>query len=119
MFLHLQRRQGRITLIAEHRSAPSFGPVAIELIHPDGGRPHLQLVSLEIAPDASSGLSQSDALSVRILELLSESDEPRSVAQLRAVLRVRNQRLVEALRQLTTQGRIRRLEHGYELVQTP
>jgi len=120
VFLHLQRRQGRLTLTAEHRSAPSFGPVGIELIDRDGGHPHLELVSHEIiTTDAKPDSSQPDTLCIRILELLSESEEPRSLAQLRAVLRVRNQRLVEALRQLTAQDKIRRLERGYALARTP
>jgi hypothetical protein len=122
VFLHLQRRQGRLTLTAEHRSAPPFGPVGIELIHLDGGHPHLQLITPDILPSSdptTPNLIQPDALSGRILELLSASSEPRSVTQLRSALRVRNQRLVEALRQLTEQGKILRLEHGYVLVQTP
>jgi hypothetical protein len=119
VFLHLQRRQGRLTLTAEHRSAPSFGPVDIEFIHPDGGHPHLELTSSDIiTTDAKPGSSQPDALCARILELLSESSEPRSVAQLRSVLRIRNLRLVNALRQLTDQAKIRRGERGYILVQT-
>ena len=121
VFLHLQRRQGRLTLTAEHRSAPSFGPIAIELIHLDGGHPHLQLVAHDsvLAPDPSTpNTIQPDALCSRILELLSESSEPRTVSQLRSALRVRNQRLVEALRQLTDQRKIRRLERGYVLQTT-
>ncbi len=121
VLLHLQRRQGRLTLTAEHRSAPSFGPVGIELIHLDNGHPHLELVARDgiITPDPKPNSSQPDALCTRILELLSESSEPRSVAQLRAVLRVRNQRLIEALRQLVDQGKIQRLERGYARLQTP
>jgi hypothetical protein len=122
VFLHLQRRQGRFTLAAQHRSAPSFGPVGLELVHPDGGHPHLQLMSLATSTDddgPGSTQPDADALYTRILEILSESGEPRSVAQLRAVLRVRNQRLVEAVRQLTTQGRVCRLERGYTLTQRP
>jgi hypothetical protein len=121
VFLHLQRRQGRLTLTAEHRSAPSFGPIAIELIHLDGGHPHLQLVAHDsvLAPDPSTpNTIQPNALCSRILECLSESSEPRTVAQLRSALRVRNQRLIEALRQLTDQGKIRRLERGYVLQTT-
>jgi hypothetical protein len=121
VFLHLQRRQGRLTLTAEHRSAPSFGPIAIELVHLDGGHPHLQLVAHDsvLAPDPTTpNTIQPDALCCRILELLSESSEPRTVAKLRSALRVRNQRLVEALRQLTDQRKISRLERGY-VVQTP
>jgi hypothetical protein len=118
VFLHLQRRQGRLTLTAEHRSAPSFGPVGIQLIQLDGGHPHLELVTDDNAHHPGPNASQPDALCTRILELLSESSEPRTVAQLRAALRVRNQRLVETLRQLVDQGKIHRFEHGYALVQT-
>jgi len=121
VFLHLQRRQGRLTLTAEHRAAPSFGPVGIELIHPDGGHPHLQLVAHDSFPAPGPIIPNSiqpDALCSRILELLSESSEPRTVAQLRSALRVRNQRLVEALRQLTDQRKILRLERGYAVPTT-
>jgi hypothetical protein len=121
VFLHLQRRQGRLTLTAEHRSAPSFGPVGIELVHLDDGHPYLKLVAPDTlsTPSPNPNSLQPDALCIRILNLLSESNEPRSVAQLRAVLRVRNQRLIEALRQLADQGKIQRLEHGYVLSHTP
>lgn len=121
VFLQLQRRQGHLTLTAEHRSAPSFGPVGIELVHPDGGHPHLQLVSCNSVPDPDSTTSnpmQPNALCERILELLSASNESLPVAKLRSVLRVRNQRLIEALRQLTDQGKIRRLESGYVMQTT-
>jgi len=116
-FLHLHRRQGRLTLTAEHRAAPPFGPVAFELIHPDGGHPHLELVadSHAVTPDSALISGPSSSFSARILELLSESPEPLSVAHLRACLRVRNQRLVEALRQLSSQGRIQRADNGYEI----
>ena len=119
--MHLQRRQGRLTLTAEHRSAPSFGPVGIELVHLDDGHPYLELVAPDTlsTPSPNPNLLQPDALCIRILDLLSESKEPRSVAQLRAVLRVRNQRLIEALRQLTNQGKIQRLELGYVLSHKP
>lgn len=121
VFLHLERRQGRLTLTAEHRSAPSFGPVGIELIHLNDGHPHLELVAPDrlITPDPKPNSSQPDAFCTRILELLSESSEPRTVAQLRALVRVRNQRLIEALRQLVDQGKIQRLERGYARLQTP
>lgn len=120
VFLHLQRRQGRLTLTAEHRSAPSFGPVGIELIDVEGGHPYLQVVHDDgvTSHPGNPDSSQPDGLHARILEFLSESSEPRTVTQLRASLRVRNQRLVEALRQLVDLGKIHRLERGYALLQT-
>lgn len=119
-FLHLQRRHGRLTLTAEHRAAPPFGPVAFDLIHPDGGYPHLALVTENprIAPESASDLCPGSSLATRILELLSQASQPLSTAHLRSCLRVRNQRLVEALHQLMTQKKIQRTEYGYAMSQT-
>jgi len=120
-FLHLQRRRGRLTLTAEHRAAPPFGPVALELVHSEGGLPHLTLIAADIAmaPEAMRDSPTPDALHTRVLQLLSESSEPRSVSDLRAALRVRNQRLVESLRQLSAQGKLQRTDHGYSIRQSP
>jgi hypothetical protein len=121
-FLHLQRRHGRLTLTAEHRAAPPFGPIALDLIHSESGQPHLAIVAGDTSISTQDPLGDPpppDALPTRVLQLLSESSEARSVSDLRAVLRVRNQRLVESLRQLTAQGRIQRVDHGYEIIRSP
>jgi len=114
-FLHLHRRQGRLTLTAEHRAAPSFGPVALELVHDDDSFPHLALVD-----DSAAGIGESTTVSApvnplasRILELLSQASEPLSVANLRSRLRVRNQTLLQTLRQLCSEGSICRTQDGY------
>jgi hypothetical protein len=119
-FLHLQRRQGRLMLTAEHRAAPPFGPVALELVQPDDGHPHLALVAdyHSVPADSSLHPGVEDSLHVRILELLAEASGPVTVAYLRSRLRVRNQRLVQALRQLTTRNKIQRTETGYALPRT-
>jgi hypothetical protein len=116
-FLHLQRRQGRLMLTAEHRAAPPFGPVALELVHPDGGHPHLALVADHHSVPADSALHPgiNGSLSARILELLAASPAPLTVANLRARLHVRNQRLIQALHHLTTGKQIQRTETGYAL----
>jgi hypothetical protein len=119
-FLHLQRRQGRLMLTAEHRAAPPFGPVALELVQPDGGHPHLALVTDNPSTTADSAphSGADDSLSARILELFAKSSAPLTVANLRARLRVRNQRLVQSLHQLTTRKQIQRTETGYALMQS-
>ena len=119
-FLHLQRHHGRLTLTAEHRAAPPFGPVALELVHSNDGHLHLALVAADtaVAPDATRDSPPPDALQARVLQLLSQSSEPRSVSDLRASLRVRNQRLIESLRQLTAQGKIQRMDHGYAILRS-
>lgn len=119
-FLHLQRRQGRLMLTAEHRAAPPFGPVALELVQPDGGHPHLALVAdnPSILADSATHPGVDGSLSSRIFELLAESSGPLTVANLRARLRVRNQRLVQSLHQLMIQKQIQRTETGYVILRS-
>jgi DNA-binding GntR family transcriptional regulator len=57
-----------------------------------------------------------DALEDRILDLLANSPEPLTAEALRSRLQVRNQRLVEALRQLSSESKIQRLANGYMLL---
>jgi hypothetical protein len=118
-FLHLQRRQGRLMLTAEHRAAPPFGPVALDLVHPDGGHPYLALVAANPSNPADSAPRPGGdgSLAARILELLADSSGPLTVANLRSSLRIRNQRLVQSLHQLTIQKQIQRTETGYVLLQ--
>ena len=114
-FLHLQRRRGQLTLTAEHRSAPPFGPVALELAQQDAAHAHLELVAADDCAAAAPDSDPPGNLRSRILDLLSTSPEHLAVAQLRSRLRVRNQRLVEALRQLSSQGKVVHMENGYAL----
>ena len=114
-FLHLQRRRGQLTLTAEHRSAPPFGPIAIELARQDATHAHLEVINATAPAAAAPDSDPPDNLISRILDLLSTVTEPFTVAQMRSHLRVRNQRLVEALRQLSLQGKIARKGNGYEL----
>jgi hypothetical protein len=110
-FLYLRMHQGQRTLSAEHRSAPAFGPVLLELVRSDSGSAYLKLVSSGEAPPEA----KYDNLSSRILQLVSTSPEPLTVDNLRARLQVRNQRVVEALRLLVAQGKIHRNTRGFTL----
>jgi len=114
-FLQLQRRRGQLTLTAEHRSAPPFGPVAIELAQQENTHAHLEIITGTTHAAADPDSDPPDNLNPRILDLLSTGTEPLTAAQLRSRLRVRNQRLVEALRQLSSQAKIVRMENGYAL----
>ncbi len=112
-FLYLRKNRDQLTLSAEHRAAPSFGPLALELAgssSPDAGT-YLKVASA--APRDCSTVA--DLLPSRILQLLSDSPEPLTVENLRSKLQVRNQRLVEALRQLSSQGKVERLPRGYSI----
>src|SRR6266571_8737091 len=116
-FLYLRKNRDQLTLSAEHRAAPSFGPLALELAgssSPDAGT-YLKVMSA--APRDCSTVA--DLLPSRILQLLSDSPEPLTVENLRSKLQVRNQRLVEALRQLSSQGKVERLPQGYTIKRSP
>jgi len=110
-FLCLRKHHDRLMLFAEHRSAPGAGPFVLELAQPPGDTgPHLRLLS---AGSAEAASTTEDTLPERILQLLSGTTEPMTVESLRNRLQVRNQRVVEALRQLCLQGSVQRGARGY------
>lgn len=110
-FLYLRMHQGQRTLSAEHRSAPAFGPLILELVQSDAGSAYLKLVtSSETPPEPKY-----DSLGSRILQFLSTASEPLTVDNLRSHLQVRNQRVVEALHLLAAQGKIQRNTRGFTL----
>jgi len=108
-FLYLRMHQGQRTLSAEHRSAPAFGPVTLDLVQSDLIGPHLKIAATSEAQPAPP----QDALKSRILELLSTASEPLTVDALRSRLQVRNQRVVATLRGLVEQGTVLRQARGF------
>ncbi len=108
--LYLQRRRGQLTLSVEHRSAPGLGPLGFELVESSHG-PYLQLTTTVAADDSP----EPDTLPGRILELLAKSAQPVTADRLRSMLQIRNQRVVEALRSLTSAGQVVRLAQGYSV----
>lgn len=107
-FLYLRRHHGQLMLSAEHRSASGAGPLPLELANLES-EPYLRLSSASNA----SELQPRDPLPDQILALLGQSSEPRTAESLRLSLQVRNQRIVECLRQLVEQRKIVRLPQGY------
>ena len=107
-FLYLRRHHSQLMLSAEHRSASSAGPFVLELVTVESGS------YLKLMPQASE-LAMRDPLPDQILALLGQSSQPRTAESLRSNLQVRNQRLVECLRQLSEQGKVVRLPQGYGL----
>jgi hypothetical protein len=114
-FLYLRMHQGQRTLSAEHRSAPAFGPIALELVQSDPMGPHLKMTAIN---ETQSDSLQSD-LSGRILKLLSSSQGPQTIDAIRSCLQVRNQRVVETIRNLTAQGKIQRHPKGFSIPDPP
>ena len=109
-FLYLRRHHGQVLLSAEHRSGPGIGPLPLELAHGTSG-PYLKLASATNASEPD----RPDPLLEQILALLRQSSQPRTAENLRSNLQVRNQRVVEALRQLCAQGKVVRSPQGYAL----
>jgi AAA domain len=109
-FICLQRRRDRVTLLAEHRSAPGLGPLPIELTlssAPDQA-PYLRLASVSV-----DEIREYDPLPERILNLLECSDAPLTTDSMRSSLHVRKQRVVDTLRRLCEEGAIVRNGNRY------
>lgn len=102
---YLSRERDALKLHLEHRSAASPEPVEIRLVQ--GDATHLELV----APPAID--KPPVPLQDRVVELLAAAPAPLLRKELRASLRVNNQRLGEALAHLERQGRVRRGETGW------
>jgi len=110
-FLYLRMHQGHKSLSAEHRSAPAFGPVPVELAQSDPIGPCLKVTT---ANETQSELPQ-EGLASRILALLPSAPEPLTIDALRTRLQVRNKRVVEAIRSLADEGRVKRIARGFAL----
>jgi len=97
--LYLLRRKGRLQLHAEHRSHPSPEPLGIELM--------TNPARLEVAelPEVTGTLEQA------VIAALAEG--PLSRTRLRERVRVRNERLGEALVRLEGAGRVCRTDAGW------
>lgn len=109
--LYLRLHQGQRTLSAEHRAAPAFGPMPLELVPSDSGA----FLKATLRNDNLPELPCTD-LSSRILDLMSSATEPLTLDNLRSHLQVRNQRVVESIRNLIAQGKVKRLSRGFSLL---
>lgn len=109
---YLARRQDRLVLTLEHRTAKPIDPLELQLITgPDERSAHLEVVSKFKQGDTLS-------LSERIRQLLKNNPEPLKRTHIRTLLKVNNQRLGNALAQLEKQGSIIRHAGGYKEVKT-
>jgi hypothetical protein len=105
--LYLRKRREQLWLSVEHRAAPNIDPVALHLAgDEDAGDLHLELVEIDEA--------QRCDLTAEILAALAQ--QPRTRTDLRAQLRVRNQRLGLVLSQLHRDGYILRRDGLWRLV---
>jgi len=105
--LYLHRRQDLLRLTVEHRAAAAPEPVDLAL---HGQEPaHLVINHTPTQP------RHRDPLDQQILAALHSQPSPLTQAQLRDLLRVRNQALTAALHQLRDAGRIARSSDGWHL----
>lgn len=104
--LYVRRRKDGVVLSIEHRAAPAPPSVLLSLVAPEEGPVYLDVQEAPRSPEEIP-------LSERILGLLAER-APRRKEELRDVLRVRNQLLAEALRDLEASGRIVRTPEGWK-----
>lgn len=104
--LYLRRRDRRLRLSVEHRSAPSPDPFTLELVAEP--TTHLCVVSDEL--DLSSATPD---LAERVLATLASAQRPLDRDALREILHTRNATLGEILARLRAEGRIIRSERGF------
>lgn len=104
--LYLRRHRQQLLLTVEHRAAPSPEPIELRLV--GGDTPHLEIV--ESSATATQELTQA------VCELL-RLQGPMNRANLRGKLRIRNQRLGEALSWLQNNGDIQRCTNGWRVAE--
>ena len=102
-YLYLRRTDDQLRLAVEHRAARAPEPIALDLT---GDHLHLAI-------DADPPTPRHDNLQQQVLDALRHQPQPISQAQLRALLKVRNQTLTQALRQLITDEKIQRADNGW------
>jgi len=106
-------RSNRLTLTLEHRAAPAPEPLQLRLVsRKDGSATHFEVAG--DAPDAGPV-----PLERRVAEQLAKTDGSLLRKDLRAQLRVNNQRLGQALERLERDGRVRRTAAGWEMAAAP
>jgi len=104
---YLTRKNDRIVLTLEHRSAKPLDPFDVQLVsNDDGTATHLQLASYK----------QSESiLSDRLMPLLTGAEKPLTRTFIREKLKVNNQKLGDTLTDLEVRGDIIRSVKGWSV----
>jgi len=104
--LYLRRHGEVLVLTIEHRAAAAPDPLRLQLVDgDDAAGPHLAIVDGDTELARSPADDPSD-LDRRLLDRLARAEAPLSRTQLRAELRVRNERLGDVLMRLVAAGAI-------------
>ena len=107
--LYLHRRREGLLLSIEHRAAQALDPIALRL-DTEAQQTRLCVVGADAIDDTEpeEGEPRAD-LAAAVLAAIDAAEAPPSRRELRAALRVRNQRLGPVLDQLLADGRIARV----------
>ena len=108
--LYLRRQREQLTLTVEHRAAPSLDPIPVQLVHQDA------LLALSVVDPAARSASRTPSQpspQQRVLEILTQTQQPLSVQQVRLRSRLRTTTVCEALQELCARGQARREKTGY------
>jgi hypothetical protein len=112
---YLTRAGDRLRLTLEHRTAPSADPLELRLVsNADGGGTHLELVDGGPLAGDESALAQ-PSLHQLVLAALRRAPKPLSRSELRALLRVNNNRLGVVLAELESSAQLLRSDDGLSL----
>lgn len=109
---YLARKDEHIVLTLEHRAARAPEPMLLELVDDDEAGTHLRVCD---ARPSNGGAERS--LEDEVVDLLSGGERCLPRTEIRARLRVNNQRLGDVLCQLERLGRLRRTARGWTLVE--
>jgi hypothetical protein len=104
--LHVRRHRAELRLTVEHRGAPAPEPIGLAL----AGEEDVHLEITRATDDSATAPADgSVALDQAVVEALAHAAAPLGRAELRARLRVRNERLGEVLTRLADAGAVRRV----------
>jgi len=119
--LYLQAGRGTTVLSAEHRAAPALDPVEVRLVATEDAStpPHLEVVGRHTAAACPAPAEPATpGLPERLRSLLQSTPRPLTRVELRARLRVNNQRLGQVLEDLHNRGLLTRSAQGWKIDKT-
>ncbi|HEY5659077.1 MAG TPA: AAA family ATPase [Myxococcota bacterium] len=116
--LYLTARHDATTLTAEHRDAPAPEPLRLALrSRADGSQTHLHILNPAL-DNRDPHPGQPPSLAMRVLDTVRAASRPLARTELRATLRVNNQRLGEVLAELKDGGVLSHSQRGWALAST-